>query len=177
MADRIAVLNAGRLEQFGAPLELFEFPANKFVAGFIGSPQMNFFEGTIRSAAAESVTVELPGLGQLTLPVEDVMAVPGEKATLGIRPNHFQLGAPAGAGRHGMSFATSYAESVGTETYIYGRIDGNDADVVLHLPDHVPVTEGQKLELTVELSRLHLFHGGSGQSFARKRADGSRIAA
>ncbi|MBR7518783.1 ABC transporter ATP-binding protein, partial [Mycobacterium tuberculosis] len=63
MADRIAVLNGGRVEQFGAPLELFERPANQFVAGFIGSPRMNFYAGRVASAGPDMVVVDVPGFG------------------------------------------------------------------------------------------------------------------
>ncbi len=177
MADRIAVLNGGRLEQFGAPLELFDYPANKFVAGFIGSPRMNFFEGTILDAQSERVTVDVPGFGALSLPVEGASGKVGEKATLGARPNHFQLRRTASGEGHAVRFETNYAESVGTETYVYGKLEGNEADVVLHLPDHVPAQEGDILELVIEPARLHLFHAETGVSFPKRRADGTRVAA
>ena len=177
MADRIAVLNAGRLEQFGAPLELFDYPANKFVAGFIGSPQMNFFDGTITNVQAENVTVDVQGFGNVTLPVEGAAAKAGDAVTLGVRPNHFQLRREGSAAGHAVRFKTDYAESVGTETYVYGKVDGNEANVVLHLADHVPASEGDVLELVIDPVRLHLFDGQTGLSFAKRRADGSRIAA
>ncbi len=176
MADRIAVLNGGNLEQFGAPLELFEFPANRFVAGFIGSPQMNFYNGSIRAVEAEKVTVFVDGLGLIQAPVSGASAVVGDKVALGIRPNHFHLLPQASDAHQMVRFRVSYAESVGTETYVYGQIEGNDTATVAHLPDHVPVAAKDVIEFGVEPACFHLFHGESGLSFAKRRADGSIIA-
>ncbi|MGG7517743.1 ABC transporter ATP-binding protein [Allorhizobium undicola] len=175
MADRIAVLNGGRLEQYGPPLELFDFPVNRFVAGFIGSPQMNFFDGTITSLGAESVTVAVPGFQQMTLAVNPEGSTIGAKVTLGARPNHFRLTGGADGTAAQARFQTDYAESVGTETYIYGRMAGHESPVTLHLPDHVSVQEGQLLELGIDPCRLHLFDAVTGKAFAKKRADGSLI--
>ncbi|MDQ0455856.1 ABC transporter ATP-binding protein [Rhizobium paknamense] len=176
MADRIAVLNGGRLEQYGAPLELFDFPANKFVAGFIGSPQMNFFDGTITDLGPESVTVSITGFGALTLPVDSSTGKIGDKVTLGARPNHFRLGKAEGRPMIEARLSTQYAESVGTETYIYGKIEGHDRTVILHLPDHVAIADSEVLDICIPAARLHLFHGEAGLSFAKKRHDGSLIA-
>lgn len=176
MADRIAVLNGGRLEQFGAPLELFEFPANRFVAGFIGSPQMNFYQGIVRAAETETVSVSVDGFGVVDLPVDSTGAIPGEKVVLGVRPNHFHLPTQAREKHHTVRFRTNYAESVGTETYIYGQIEGNETATVVHLPDHVPASGNDVIEFGIEPARFHLFHGETGQSFAKRRADGSLIA-
>jgi multiple sugar transport system ATP-binding protein len=176
MADRIAVLNGGNLEQFGAPLELFEFPANKFVAGFIGSPQMNFYNGVICDVEAESVSVVVDGFGIVQVPVDGSAAVIGEKVVLGIRPNHFHLPSQTSDLRQLVRFNADYAESVGTETYVYGKINGNDTATVVHLPDHVHVAENDTIELGIEPARFHLFHGQNNLSFSRRRADGSIIA-
>jgi multiple sugar transport system ATP-binding protein len=176
MADRIAVLNGGNLEQFGAPLELFDFPANKFVAGFIGSPQMNFYEGTIRTVMPELLGVEVPGLGLISVPVDGTSAVVGQSVSLGIRPNHIHLTAESSERDHRFRFRADYAESVGTETYVYGRIEGNTAPTIVHLPGHVAVSEHDVLEFAVAPSHPHIFHGETGVSFAKRRADGSLIA-
>ncbi|MDS7595737.1 sn-glycerol-3-phosphate ABC transporter ATP-binding protein UgpC [Agrobacterium tumefaciens] len=176
MADRIAVLNGGNLEQFGAPLELFEFPANKFVAGFIGSPQMNFYSGKITHIATEKVSVTVEGFGELSVPVDASTATLGEAIVLGIRPNHFHLLQQPSDKHLAVKFRASYAESVGTETYVYGKVEGNETATVVHLPDHVPVSENDTITFGVEPSRLHLFHEASGLSFAKRRPDGSLIA-
>jgi multiple sugar transport system ATP-binding protein len=119
MADKIVVLNAGRIEQYGSPLELYERPANLFVAGFIGSPKMNLVSG---GAAGE------PGT-----------------ATLGIRPEHLKIGKD-GAGWPG---TISVAEHLGSDTFLYvdagrlglltaryiGELDLNAGDRVWLAPD------------------------------------------
>ncbi len=94
MADKIVVLNAGRVEQFGSPMDLYRHPANKFVAGFIGSPRMNFFEG----AAAEKYRA----------------------ATIGVRPEHLRISKDAGdwSGRVGV------AEHLGSDTFLHVHVDG-----------------------------------------------------
>jgi multiple sugar transport system ATP-binding protein len=168
MADRIVVLNAGRVEQVGTPLELFETPANKFVAGFIGSPQMNFFDGTLTSADSGTATVDVPGFGPVSLPIEAGASLPGHPIVLGIRPNHFSLTKPDNSAAT-VRFHVDYAESVGTETYVYGKVVGNDGSVVLHLPDHVAIDDGSELQLSVNPSRCHVFDRESGVSFVGRR--------
>jgi multiple sugar transport system ATP-binding protein len=162
MADRIAVMNGGRVEQFGAPLELFDRPANQFVAGFIGSPRMNFYTGRIVSGGPEGVTVDVPGFGTCRFAVDGSTVAAGDAVTLGIRPNHFEQQPEPGSDGLAARLAVDYSECVGTETYVYGRIVGNDAATVLHLPNHVAVGDGQELPLTVATARCHLFHGEGG---------------
>lgn len=175
MADRIAVLNGGNLEQFGAPLELFDFPANKFVAGFIGSPQMNFYQGTLRQIEPEKLTVEVAGLGLVSVPVDGASAIVGQSVSLGIRPNHFHLNGQSSKDDHKITFRADYAESVGTETYVYGKVEGNDSPTIVHLAGHVAVSENDLIEFGVRPADIHIFHGESGLSFAKRRADGSLI--
>ena len=86
LADKIVVLNKGRIEQVGSPLELYRHPVNRFVAGFIGSPQMNFLPVQAAGVAAGGVTVTLPGGDRLTVPVRPDGVAPGAKLTLGLRP-------------------------------------------------------------------------------------------
>jgi multiple sugar transport system ATP-binding protein len=88
LADRIVVLNAGRIEQVGTPLDLYHRPANLFVAGFIGSPQMNFIGCQVAGVGPDEVVVSLPGGGTLSVPVQPGGVTTGEPITLGIRPDH-----------------------------------------------------------------------------------------
>ena len=92
LADRIVVLNGGRVEQKGAPLDLYHQPANLFVAGFIGSPSMNFLSAKAIGSDAGGIEVEVDGIGRFTVPVEGGLN-PGPQLTLGIRPHAFNLGA------------------------------------------------------------------------------------
>ncbi len=126
LADRIAVLNAGRLEQFGSPLELYHHPENLFVAGFIGSPRMNFLEGEISAAGSNGVLVRLPGGGEIIAPVTADGAQPGQKVTLGMRPEHLREGGGGDAELEGRVIAV---EHLGGETYVY--LDRPDAQAPL----------------------------------------------
>ncbi|WP_128691579.1 ABC transporter ATP-binding protein, partial [Chromohalobacter israelensis] len=90
MADKIVVLQDGVVEQIGSPMELYHHPRNRFVAGFIGSPKMNFLEVEVRGADAEGVDVALPG-GDCRVPVEGDAVKRGDTLTLGIRPEHLVL--------------------------------------------------------------------------------------
>ncbi|MBZ9793611.1 sn-glycerol-3-phosphate ABC transporter ATP-binding protein UgpC [Rhizobium sp. 3T7] len=167
MADRIVVLNAGRVEQVGTPLELFEAPANKFVAGFIGSPQMNFFEGTLAGAGSDHVVVDVPGFGRLEIPAELGEATVGEAVILGVRPSHFKLAKSKGADGYPIRLDVDYAESIGTDTYVYGMVEGSGTATIVHLPDHVAIKDRSSLALVVEPARFHLFRAETGSSFAK----------
>ncbi|AJY46265.1 ABC transporter ATP-binding protein [Martelella endophytica] len=162
MADRIAVVNAGRIEQFGAPLELFEHPVNRFVAGFIGSPRMNFYPGTIKGIRDGVAHILVPGFGELAFDVDPALAEEGIEVELGVRPTYFSFaeeGTP-----EAIAFDVDYAESVGTETYVYGKIAGNPATTILHFADHVAVNENDRLSLRPALGRAHLFRLSDGKS-------------
>jgi multiple sugar transport system ATP-binding protein len=92
LADRIVVLNAGRIEQVGTPLDLYHRPANLFVAGFIGSPQMNLIPTEVVRAGPDGVQVRLPNAGTISVPASPEDLRPGEPVTLGIRPDHLTVG-------------------------------------------------------------------------------------
>ncbi|MDX8447600.1 ABC transporter ATP-binding protein [Mesorhizobium captivum] len=91
MADKIVVLNGGTIEQVGSPLDLYNRPANIFVAGFIGSPKMNLIKVKVASTGAEGVSVTLPGGKTLTVPVETGGAKAGDELLLGMRPEHLKV--------------------------------------------------------------------------------------
>ena len=97
MADRIAVLNRGQVEQIGTPLELYRRPRNLFVAGFIGSPRMNLIPTEVRQTGPAGITVTLPGGGEVVVPVSAEGVAVGQTLTLGLRPEHLGIGeAPGG---------------------------------------------------------------------------------
>ena len=151
MADRIAVLNAGEVEQFGTPEELFMRPANKFVARFIGSPSMNIFAATLKGTGT-TAEVEAPGFGTLNLPVNTATLTPGTALEIGIRPQHLRITEGNGA-----PFTVTYAESIGTETYVYGSMAGTADEVILHIPDHRKFEPGQQVTLTVDPAHVQVF--------------------
>ena len=119
MADKIVVLQGGVVEQVGSPLELYHHPANRFVAGFIGSPTMNFIDATVKAVAPEGVTVELPGGDNLTVLVVPGATKAGDKLTLGVRPEHLQEG--SGDGK--LTGTALVVERLGGATYAYVKLD------------------------------------------------------
>src|SRR6478672_6061266 len=92
MADKIVVLRAGRVEQVGAPLDLYNAPANRFVAGFIGSPRMNFVSARVLDAQPEHLRLAFAGGREATFPVSDGGLSAGETVTVGVRPEHAGFG-------------------------------------------------------------------------------------
>src|SRR5262250_1993859 len=119
LADKIVVLNAGNIEQAGSPLDLYHHPVNLFVAGFIGSPKMNFLATDVRAAGPAGVRVALPGGGAIEVPVAANGVQPGAKATLGVRPEHLIPGhlVPGQAG--GLAGDVAVVERLGGDTYLY----------------------------------------------------------
>jgi ABC-type sugar transport system ATPase subunit len=149
MADRIVVLSAGNVEQVGAPLELYNRPRNLFVAGFIGSPQMNFIKSDIAAADKREAKVDLPGGGTLACPASG-RAV-GEKVTLGIRPEHL-VRQPKGP----LAATVNYVEQLGESHLIHTTL----ADGTLVLARGSGETDakpGDAVTFGVEPGRCHVF--------------------
>lgn len=165
MADRIAILNGGIVEQFDKPLELFHHPRNRFVAGFIGSPKMNFYTGVISALQGDQAEIAIEGFPPLTLTVDPQLAQHGMEIELGVRPGHLQLQT---SGANTLPFRVEYAELIGTETYMYGHIEGNNSKTTLHLADNLNVTEGDLLALALPIQRLHLFRSNDGLSLTSR---------
>ncbi|MEM1129328.1 MAG: sn-glycerol-3-phosphate ABC transporter ATP-binding protein UgpC [Pseudomonadota bacterium] len=152
MADKIVVLRDGVIEQVGSPLELFHKPQNQFVAGFIGSPNMNFLPCTCTGAEASSVTVNLPGgsVAQLPLPAERV--APGDALTLGIRPD--DLSPEDGA--IAIPFAPEVVERLGNQTVVYGD-GGTDTALCMVTGGMVAMRLGQRHHAHFDPAKAHLF--------------------
>lgn len=142
LADKIVVLQGGIIEQVGSPLELYHHPRNLFVAGFIGSPKINLLSVTVTAVNDMGTTVKLPGDATVTVPVQPGHLLIGDRATLGIRPEHLRLD------RHNATLAGEVlvAERLGGATYLYVRLMGGDTFIVQtdgennsHTRDHVPI--------------------------------------
>lgn len=114
LADKIVVLRDGRVEQMGSPLELYHHPVNRFVAGFIGSPTMNFIDVTVRAADSDGVRVELSNGNTITVPVKAQGAEAGDTLVLGVRPEHLH---PQSDGI--LDGEIMVVERLGGETYLY----------------------------------------------------------
>jgi multiple sugar transport system ATP-binding protein len=161
MADRIAVLRDGRLEQFGRPLDLYNRPANLFVAGFIGSPRMNFLTGKIVATGPTGVSVVLDSGGTITIPSEG--AAPGTAVKLGIRPEH--IGVVENGDGDGV-LAVTLAEQLGGESYLHGTLPSGET-LSVRLPGQTRVLRGDTVGLVLGDPALrHLFNAETGQAFA-----------
>ena len=122
LADKIFVLQGGYVQQSGAPLDLYDDPSNRFVAGFIGSPSMNFFAATVTGRSADGITAQLDGQTDLSFDV--ALSNPpaeGAKVTLGIRPEHLSLTEGAG-----LRVAVDVAEELGGLSYQHGTLEGGE---------------------------------------------------
>ncbi len=157
MADRIAVLNRGRVEQIGAPLELYRQPRNLFVAGFIGSPRMNLLPSSVQSAGPGGVTVALPGGGTVLVPVAGAGIAAGQALTLGMRPEHLGLGAsPGGAPDATLPAQVQLVEHLGGEILAHLVLaDGTPLNVKTH--GHGEITRSAAVEVGVRGALCYLF--------------------
>ena len=156
MADKIAVLRDGQLEQFGRPLDLYNAPANIFVAGFIGSPRMNFFPGRIDRGAVRLATGDV-----VALPAGRFETDEGKEVTLGIRPNGLR---PADSG---LRLTVASVERLGGESYLYGSAPDGTA-VTVHCAGQTPVEPGADIPLALDGGEVHLFSAKSGRSLRKE---------
>ena len=153
LADRIVVLRAGRIEQIGTPLDLYNTPANLFVAGFIGAPRMNLLPVKVRSAKADEIVVEgSSGVGA-TLAGDSARLQPGDDATLGIRPHHIAI---SGDGQDGVEAQVTLVEALGSETVVHMEIAGNQKLIAV-LSGQRLETKGGAIRLHLDPERTHLF--------------------
>ncbi len=175
LADRIVVLAAGRIEQVGSPLELYEHPDNLFVAGFIGSPKMNFLAATIVSAGADAAVVQLESGAQVRCEVDAARAGAGDKVTLGVRPEHFEA-ASAGQTNNVIAAAVTFVESLGSTTHAYCEYPGVAETLVCELDGATRLRNGAALSLAVPASRTYLFDA-DGKAFRRHVVEAQQEAA
>ncbi|MFQ5971793.1 MAG: ABC transporter ATP-binding protein, partial [Alphaproteobacteria bacterium] len=122
LADRIVVLRDGYVEQVGTPLELYRKPQNLFVAGFIGSPSMNFLQTSVGAISDGEVTVNLPGGRKITIPCDAATIHEGADVTFGARPEHMS---ERGEGDSSIPGEVFVVEQLGGESYLYVRVDGD----------------------------------------------------
>jgi multiple sugar transport system ATP-binding protein len=153
LANKIVVLRSGYVEQVGSPLELYHHPRNLFVAGFIGSPKMNFIQTTASDIGRDSATVRLPGGGALTVPAQSAGMAPGARVTLGVRPEHLIAPEESDAVISGRVFVV---ERLGGETYCYIRVEG-DQTIVLRSHGEMPIRAGEQIQFGVSAATCHLF--------------------
>ncbi|OBQ62583.1 ABC transporter ATP-binding protein [Mesorhizobium erdmanii] len=152
LADRIVVLRAGHIEQIGRPLDLYDNPDNLFVAGFVGSPKMNFIKAHIVGQDARGVVVELAGQdnARIVQPLTDVTPEVGSKVIVGVRPEHF---GGAGEGDTDLVVAIDVIEHLGGTSFLYARTKNGEDVVIQRDAAKVPTTS----EITVSIRKSYLF--------------------
>ena len=171
MADRIVVLRAGRIEQIGAPLALYNHPANRFVAGFIGSPQMNFLDAAVHARANGTARLALAAAPQNVSPPIALAAAPavGARVLLGIRPEHVRLERGDGDEVE-LPVTIERAEQLGTASFVYART-ADGALVTIHVAGQRPFRAGDALVARLPIDRLHAFEASEeGRAIARQDA-------
>jgi multiple sugar transport system ATP-binding protein len=158
MADTIVVLRMGRVEQVGTPLELYNQPANLFVAGFIGSPRMNFLEARVLGRRDDGVEVRLNDGTPLLLPRDPGGARDGDSLTLGIRPEHLVISEGSGGnGSHPSArVAVNLTEPLGGESFVYGSLSSGEP-VTIKQPGQVFIKAGAEIAMAVDPALCHLF--------------------
>lgn len=154
MADKIVVLNDSIISQVGRPLELYHYPVNRFVAGFIGSPKMNFISVKIENVEDNRVMVQLSNGETFWIPVLGKGVKKGDQMSLGIRPEHLLNVQEADATIAG---DVQIVEKLGNETQIYLHLDDADADVIYRAPDTISIEIGEKYHIGLTANRCHLF--------------------
>ena len=148
MADTIVVMNAGRVEQQGSPLDLYDRPANRFVAGFIGSPAMNFLSGTVEAGGFRAE-------GGSLWPLPPGLRDAGRPAVYGVRPEHLRL-----AEGGGVPLLVQVVEPTGSETQVHGRLGA--LPMMGAFRERVAAQPGQELAVTADPALVHLFDWDTG---------------
>jgi multiple sugar transport system ATP-binding protein len=164
LADRVVVMNHGVIEQVGPPQELYHRPATRFVAGFIGSPAMNFIPATLEPASG-ALNLRLPGDILLAVPADRSARYTGHagrQVLLGIRPEHLTEPRQGRAGYADLEITPEVIEPMGMETLVHFHIEGT-RDLCARLDPTVPASPGTALRLTADLANMHLLDPESGR--------------
>jgi multiple sugar transport system ATP-binding protein len=164
LADKIVVLEAGIVRQVGSPLQLYHMPDNQFVAGFIGSPKMNFVPVTAVSSSANGILVDSPDFGQQTVPVHERGVKKGDKLMLGIRPEDMEAGTKGDIVMHGL---VELVERLGHETFVEVQTKSGASATAL-ISGTTMVEVGHDLALNFSAADCHLFDA-AGEAFHRLR--------
>ena len=171
LGDKLVIMKDGLVHQCGAPLELYDRPANRFVAGFIGTPPMNFLEGRIEGNGSATAFVSAAGKLSLPRPLAEVMAPHvGHETSLGVRPEHLHIGdtrsgqndAPSDAQTNG---ATSLAASVTITEPLGGTMNVHFVDragtaLVARVPPSTSIVPGDAVQLGFDMTHAHFFAPG-----------------
>ncbi|MBN9671789.1 ABC transporter ATP-binding protein [Roseibium aggregatum] len=160
LASRIVVLHGGDIEQFGAPLDLYERPANTFVAQFIGSPAMNLLEATV-TATGQETSLQMADGGHATVPIASTDGDMGARVKLGVRPEDLTV---TEGEDYLVAADVEIVEALGETTVLYFKAQNGDPSLIAKLPGIHRIAKGTTVRLTAVSEKLHLFDG-EGRSF------------
>ena len=152
LATKIVVLQGGVVEQIGTPMELYHNPCNRFVAGFIGSPKMNFLSVMTTSVQDSGTTLRLPGDDTVTVPVKPKTLMAGDRATLGIRPEHLRID----ANNPTLVCDVLVVEHLGDATSLYVRAPGGDT-LIVQAEGNSRAKVGDRVPICIDGSLCHVF--------------------
>ena len=156
LADRLVVMNKGRVEQVGAPLDLYYQPANLFVAGFIGSPRINLLPGVVSARDGGGATVALAGGGEFVVAGAPALA-PGDNVTLGLRPEHLTLAADATPpAAFTLTACIEHVERLGEQSWLHATGAGGAALIIEHRGPNTPAP-GATVRVAARTSDMHVF--------------------
>ena len=164
MGDRIVVMKDGIIQQVGSPSEIYDNPLNTFVAGFIGTPQMNFFEVTFK-AGAKNVSITLPNKKELSLPLKELRDIQDEyidgeekELVLGVRGEHITFG------KEGIDATVSFVEILGNTTNVLCKLDGSDEEFNVTVQERSELSAGDKVKVSFLGKNIHLFDKETGKT-------------
>jgi sn-glycerol 3-phosphate transport system ATP-binding protein len=155
LADRVIVMHAGKVEQIGAPMDIYRHPESRFVAGFIGSPSMNQLPGTVDAAGG---AIEFADGSRFLLPGPPLTEWRGRPLIVGMRPEHLER-RPGESSN--LALQADLIEPLGADTLVHGTIGGTP--FIVRLPGGDPVAAGETVPLHIGRERLHFFEPGSGR--------------
>ena len=158
LADKVVVLNGGRVEQVGSPLDLYHHPANLFVATFLGMPRMGLLRGRLGPVQAGHSEVTLDCGARISLPVDASAWAEGSAVTLGIRPEHLSVAAGEQPGPAAIAVTADVSERLGSDTFCHVRSGNGELLTVRTSGDYAPAF-GEALTLTLDPAHCHLFDG------------------
>ncbi|TAK64565.1 MAG: sn-glycerol-3-phosphate ABC transporter ATP-binding protein UgpC [Bacteroidetes bacterium] len=165
LGDRIVVMKGGIVQQIDSPLDIYHKPANKFVAGFIGSPTMNFIDGTITNTNGLAFR---DSTGSLSLPLspskkDSLASVANKEVSLGIRPESIYAKSQNDSS-HSVTVQLDVTEPVGNEIFLYFKIGKLPEQYVSRIPSDIHPTAGKEIQLFFDTSKLHFFDKTTGNS-------------
>ncbi|NRA18974.1 MAG: sn-glycerol-3-phosphate ABC transporter ATP-binding protein UgpC [Oceanospirillaceae bacterium] len=169
LGDKIVVMNEGLISQAGTPLELYQHPCNKFVAGFIGSPKMNMIPGKVLAIEADHLLVELSDKSISKAYVETDTASIGDNITFGIRPEHLVEGALQ---ETSLSAKVSLIEQLGEATYLYLTL-GDGSEIVMRGEGESTTTFSEQINISLKPEHVHIFNS-EGIALRRTRAGNTK---